>query len=56
MKNVNRKKSEVKKHKRSGENPAVAAEQEMPPFLLRLARERHVKIAKDQTVPEHRHD
>ncbi|MEO6183979.1 MAG: hypothetical protein ABIP71_12915 [Verrucomicrobiota bacterium] len=61
MRNVNPKKTRTsnatpKEHKRGETIPAVATEPEIPPFMVRLARERRVKISKDLTIPKHRHD
>ena len=62
MRNVNQKKIAAKnaptkpKQERRDAIPAVAAEQEIPAYMIRLARKRHVKISKDQTILEHRHD
>ena len=61
MQNVNLRKTGTnhatpKEQERQETIPEVAVEQELPPFVARLARERHVKIAKEQTIPKHRHD
>jgi len=61
MRNVNQKKTatihETPKELEQRETiPSVSAEQQTSPLLIRLARERRVKIADEQTIPKHRHD
>jgi hypothetical protein len=56
MQNVNVKKSTHKMVAHKPRAPRITLDHGIPEFMVRIARERHMKISESPTAPKYRHD